>query len=140
MHVLRSKRFLVLLVTLIAAGAVVAVAAAAVISRQTFADGEGLRYRFERTSVDGSGFDSGWHVHPGLAIVQVEAGSLQMYQGSCTPKTVNPGETFIEVPWKPVRGVATGSTTWTTSLFVPAGQQLSVPLATYSPQQPNPCP
>ena len=141
MHVPRSKWFFVLLVALIAAGAVVTVAAAAVISRQTLAEGEGgLRYRFEKPTVDASGFDSGWHIHPGLAIVQVESGSLQITQGSCTPKTVNPGETYIEVPWKPVRAVATGSVVWTTSLFVPAGQQLLVPLAAYNPQQPNPCP
>lgn len=141
MHVPRSKWFLVLLLALIAAGAVVTVAAAAVISRQTFADGEGgLRYRFEKTTVDASGFDSGWHIHPGLVIVQVEAGSAQFYQGSCTPKTLNPGDTLVEVPWKPARFVTTGSAVWTTSLFVPAGQQLAVPLATYSPQQANPCP
>ena len=50
------------------------------------------------------------------------------------------GETFIEVPWKPVRAVATGSITWTTSVLVPSRQQLLIPLASYSPQQPNPCP
>jgi hypothetical protein len=141
MHVRRSKRFLVLLVALIAAGAVVvAVAAAAVISRQTLAEGSNLSYRFERTTTDGGGFDSGWHIHPGIVIVQIETGSVQFYQGSCSPRTLGPGDTLVEVPWKPARFVAPGSATWTTSLIVPTGQQLSVPLATYSPQQPNPCP
>lgn len=136
----RSKSVLIVLVALIVAGAAVTVAAAAVLSRQTLAEGDGLHYRFEKTTTDASGFDSGWHVHPGLAIVQVESGSFQIYQGSCTPKTVNAGETFIEVPWKPVRAVATGSVTWTTSLLIPSGQQLLIPLAAYSPQQANPCP
>jgi hypothetical protein len=140
MRIQRSKSFLVALFALLVAGAAVTVAAAAVISQQTYAEGDGLHYRFEKRTSDASGFDSGWHVHPGLAIVQVESGSFQIYQGSCTPKTVNAGETFIEVPWKPVRAVSTGSITWTTSLLVPSGQQLLIPLATYSPQQPNPCP
>jgi len=138
---MRSKRFIVLLVAVIAAGAVlVAVAAAAVISRQTFADGEGLRYRFERVVTDAAGFDSGWHIHPGLVIVHIEAGSVQFYQGSCTPRTLGPGDTLVEVPWKPARFVAPGSATWTTSFLIPTGQQLSVSQAAYSPQQPNPCP
>lgn len=140
MHVLRSKRFLALLAALVSAGAVVSIAATAVSSRQTFAEGTDLRYRFERVVTDASGFDSGWHVHPGLVIVQIEAGSVQFTQGSCTARTVGPGETIIEVPWKPARFVATGTAAWTTTLIVPAPQELSIPLTRYSPQQPNPCP
>lgn len=140
MHIRRSKRFLVLLVALIVGGALVAVATAAVISRQVLAEGSNLSYRFERVTADGGGFDSGWHVHPGLVIVQIEAGSVQFYQGSCTARTLNVGDTLVEVPWKPARFVAPGTATWTTSLIVPTGQQLSVPMAAYNPQQPNPCP
>lgn len=140
MHIRRSKWFLVVLVALIVAGAVVAVATAAVISRQVLAEGSNLSYRFEKTTTDGAGFDSGWHVHPGLVIVQIEAGPVQFYQGSCTARTLNAGDTLVEVPWKPARFVAPGAATWTTSLIVPTGQQLSVPMAAYNPQQPNPCP
>lgn len=141
MHVMRSKRLIVLLVVLIAAGAVlVTVATAAVISRQTLAEGEGLRYRFERVATDASGVDTGWHIHPGLVIVQIESGSVQFYQGSCTARTYGPGDTLVEVPWKPARFVATGSAVWTTSFLIPSGQQLSIGQAAYSPQQPNPCP
>ena len=139
-HVPRSKRFLVLLAALIAAGAVVSIAASAVIGRQIFAEGTNLQYRFERVVADASGFDSGWHIHPGLVIVQIEAGSVQFTQGSCSAKTFGPGETIVEVPWKAARFVATGSATWTTSFLVPVSQQLSVPLRAYSPEQPNPCP
>lgn len=140
MHVLRSKKFLVLLAVAVAAGALVAVATAAVVFRQTLAEGTDLRYRFERSVADASGFNSGWHIHPGLVIVQVEAGSVQFTQGSCTAKTLGPGDTIVEVPWKPARFVAPGSAAWTTTLIVPASQQFSIPLGAYSPQQPNPCP
>jgi hypothetical protein len=140
MQILRSKRFLVLLATLASAGAVVAVAVPAVVSRQVIAEGTGLQYQFVRQVADAGGFDSGWHVHPGLVIFQLEAGSVQVFQGSCTPRTLAPGDTFIEVPWQPVRARATGPATWTTTLLVAAGQELTIPLTRYSPQQPNPCP
>jgi quercetin dioxygenase-like cupin family protein len=140
MHVPRSRRFLVLLAVLLTAGAVASIAAAAVIGRQVFVEGTNLQYRFERVVTDASGFHSGWHTHPGLVIVQIEAGSVQFTQGSCTARTFGPGETIFEVPWKPARFVATGSAAWTTSFFVPISQQLSVPLRAYSPEQPSPCP
>ena len=140
MRVLRPKRVLVLLAALASAGAIVAVALPAVISRQVIADGTGLHYQFVRQVADAGGFDSGWHVHPGLVIFQLEAGSVQVFQGSCTPRTLGPGDTFIEVPWQPVRARATGRATWTTTILVPEGQELSIPLARYSPESPNPCP
>ncbi|HXG75600.1 MAG TPA: AraC family ligand binding domain-containing protein [Gaiellaceae bacterium] len=140
MQVLRRKTFVVPFVALLAGAILAAVAAAAVTSRQVLGEGEGLRYRFERVVTDAAGFDSGWHVHPGLVIVQIESGSVQFYQGSCTARTLGPGDTLIEVPWKPARFVAPGSATWTTSLIVPTGQQLSVGQSAYSPQQANPCP
>lgn len=140
MHVLRSKKLLVLLAAVVTGGAIVAATGAAVIFRQGLADGTDLRYRFERVVTDASGFDSGWHIHPGLVIVQIEAGSVQFTQGSCTAKTYGPGDTIFEVPWKPARFVATGSSAWTTTFFVPERQALSIPLSAYSPQQPNPCP
>lgn len=140
MYVPRPRRFLVLLAVLLTAGAVVSIAAAAVIGRQVFAEGTNLQYRFERVVTDASGFDSGWHIHPGLVIVQIEAGSVQFTQGGCTARTFGPGEAILEVPWKPARFVATGSAAWTTSFFVPISQQLAVPLRAYSPEQPSPCP
>ena len=139
MPVRRSRRLLVLLAALISAAVVVAVAVAAV-TRQTYAEGDNLSYRFERIVSDAGGFDSGWHIHPGLVVVSVQAGSLQFYQGSCTPKAFGPGETIIEAPWQPVRVVTTGSAAWTVTLFIPTGNEFSIPLARYSPQTPNPCP
>ncbi|MEP7223337.1 MAG: hypothetical protein ABI783_00070 [Actinomycetota bacterium] len=137
--VIRSKRLLALIVALVAGALVTgAVAYAAITSRQILAEGNGLSYQFVRTSADS--FDSGWHVHPGLVVVQVEEGSFQFTQGSCTPKTVGAGETFIEVPWKPVRAVATGPIKWTTSILVPQGQPLSIPFSAYGSGQSPPCP
>ncbi len=136
---IRSKRLLALIVALVAGALVTgAVAYAAITSRQIIAEGNSLSYQFARTSADS--FDSGWHVHPGLVVFQVEEGSFQFTQGSCTPKTVGAGETFIEVPWKPVRAVATGHVKWTATLLVPQGQQLSIPFSAYSPGQSPPCP
>ncbi len=140
MRALRSRRVLLLLALAVVSGTFVAVAAGAVIFRQTLADGTDLRYRFERVSADAAGFDSGWHIHPGLVIVQIESGSVRFTQGSCAPKTYGPGETIIEVPWQPARFVTTGRATWTTTFFVPSGQLLTVPMSAYKPEQPNPCP
>jgi hypothetical protein len=36
--------------------------------------------------------------------VQVEEGSINIYENSCTPNTVGPGGTFIEVPSGPSAG------------------------------------
>jgi hypothetical protein len=138
MRVLRSKKYLVLLAGLIAAGVAAAVAIPAVISQQVIAEGNSIHLRIVKTSANG--FDSGWHVHPGPAIVQVQQGSFQIYQGSCTPRTVNAGDTYIEIPYEPVRAVATGPITWTTTLMTNDGDLPQIPLAAYSPQNPNPCP
>ena len=63
-------------------------------------------------------FDSGWHTHPGLAIVQVKAGTFEITQVGCTPTIVGPGQTFIEIPNTPVRAVSQGAIKWTTSLLL----------------------
>ncbi len=70
-------------------------------------------------TVDPDGLDSGWHTHPGPVIVQVEAGSFKLYQGSCAPTIVGPGETYIEVPNLPVRAESKDAVTWTTTLIIP---------------------
>lgn len=138
MHVLRSRKFLVLTAAAVAAGITAAVAIPAVISQQVITDGSSVHFRVQKTTADG--FDSGWHVHPGLAIVQVQQGSFQIYQGSCTPKTVAAGDTFIEIPWEPIRAVTTGKVVWTSTLIISGEQPVQIPLSSYSPQQPNPCP
>ena len=108
-----------------------AAALAAVTSQTVLAEGTTLRVRVIKTVAND--FDSGWHVHPGPAIVQVQQGSFQITQGSCTARTVNAGDTFIEVPFVPVRAVATGHVEWTTTLLGRAEDSLNTPTA-------SPCP
>jgi hypothetical protein len=131
MRVLRSKKTLVLAGGVLVAAALAAVAIAAVTSETVLSDGNNLHYRFVRTVAND--FDSGWHIHPGLVVVQVQEGTLQFTQGSCTPKAVGAGETFIEVPYSPVRATATGRVVWTTSLMVRAEDPLRIPAT-------SPCP
>jgi hypothetical protein len=137
MHVLRSKRFLVLLAALVTAGAAAAIAIAAVTSQQVISDTTNVHLRVQRTTAEG--FDSGWHVHPGLAIVQAEEGSVQIYENGCTPKTLAAGDTFIEIPFKPVRAIATGHFVWTTTFVLNGPDPFQIPLSAYSPGL-NPCP
>jgi hypothetical protein len=137
MKVLRSKKFLVLLTGLSTAGSAAAIAIAAVTSQQVITDTTNVHLRVQRTVADG--YDSGWHVHPGLAIVQVEEGSIQIYENKCAPKTVAAGDTLIEVPYQPVRAIATGHVVWTTSFVVDGAGLFLIPLSSYSPGR-NPCP
>jgi hypothetical protein len=131
MRVLRSKKLIALVAVVLVAGAAAGVGISAVIGRTIVADGQNIHYQIVRTVADG--FDSGWHIHPGLAIVQVQEGSVQITQGSCTPKTLNAGETLVEVPYTPVRAVATGRFVWTTTFLVRYEEAVTIPV-------PSPCP
>jgi hypothetical protein len=137
MRFLRSKKFLVLLAGLVAAGITAAIAIPAVISQSVIADGTSVHFRVVKTNADG--FDSGWRVTPGLAFIQIQQGSFQFYQGSCTPRTLGAGETFIEVPYEPFRGVATGAVVFTTTFVTNGPDPFVIPLSSYSPGL-NPCP
>ena len=132
MRMLRSKKGLVVLAgTVVAAAARAGTAVSALISQTILRDSTNVHLRVVRSVADG--FDSGWHTHPGLVVVQVQSGSFQFTQGSCTPKAVNAGETFVEVPFLPVRAVATGHIEWTTTLLVPYEDALQTPTT-------SPCP
>jgi quercetin dioxygenase-like cupin family protein len=134
MLVSRRSRLAVLVAFALGAAVLAAVGAAAVWSQAVLADGTNVHLRVVRTVADG--FDSGWHTHPGPAIVQVQEGSFQITQGSCTPKTVGPGETYFETPFVPVRAVATGRVVWVTTLIGRFEDRLLVPMAAGA----NPCP
>jgi len=133
MRLLHSKRAVLAIVAVgLAAAALAAVAVPAVIGETVVRDGENLRYRFSRITADG--LDSGWHIHPGLAVLQVQEGALQLtVQGNCTPKTVSAGETYVEAPFVPVRVVATGRVVFNVSLYVPYEEPLTSRAA-------SPCP
>ena len=132
MRVLRSKRGIVTLACTVVAAAVLAgTALSGLISQTIIRDSTNVHLRVVRSVADA--YDSGWHTHPGPAIVQVQEGSFQITQGSCTPKTVAAGDTFIEVPDVPVRAVATGAIVWTTTLVGPYEDALLTPTT-------SPCP
>lgn len=137
MRALRSRKFLLLLAAFITAGSAAAIAIAAVTSQQVITDTKNVQLRVQKTIADG--FDTGWHVHPGLAVIQVEEGTIQIYENGCTPKAVAAGDTFIEVPYLPVRAIATGHVVWTTTFVVDNSGLFLIPLSTYSPGR-NPCP
>ena len=137
MRIVRSKKFLVLLAGLVTAGIAAAIAIAAVTSQSVITDTTSVHLRIQKTIADG--FDSGWHVHPGLAIVQVQEGSIQIYENGCTATTVAAGATFIEVPFQPVRAIATGHVVWTTTFVGNAADPFQITLSAYSPGY-NPCP
>jgi hypothetical protein len=86
-------------------------------------------------------YDSGWHTHPGLAIVQVKAGTFDITQVGCTPTKVGPGQTFIEIPNTPVRAVSEGAIKWTTSLLLwNTGGSGPFSPAPLTPMSKGPCP
>ncbi|HKP19330.1 MAG TPA: hypothetical protein VJT84_12690 [Gaiellaceae bacterium] len=140
MRLLGSKRTVIALATTaLAAGIFAAVALPALVSQQVINDANGPHFRVVRSIADG--FDSGWHVHPGVAIVQVQQGAFQIQQGSCTARTVGAGDTYIEVPHLAVRAVATGRVVWTTTLITNPGDLPQIPYAAYSGNpNANPCP
>ena len=73
------------------------------------------------------GGSSGWHSHPGGAIVVVQAGSLTVYEsvgGQCEIATYSAGEAFVERPGEVDQVINTGTVPYTlfvTFPRVPAG-------------------
>lgn len=138
MRVLRSRRLIVISILAVSLAAV-ASGLSAVVTQQVLADTGNVHLRIVRTNAND--FDSGWHVHPGIAIVQVQEGSFKIYQGSCTPVTVSAGQTFIEAPHLPVRGIASGTVRWTTTLITTGYDKPQIALADYMNSKTyNPCP
>ena len=132
MRILRSKKAMVTLASTVVAAAVLAgTALSGLISQTIIRDSTNVHLRVVRSVADA--YDSGWHTHPGPAVVQVQEGSFQITQGTCTPKTVNAGETYVEVPWLPVRAVSLGHIVWTTTLLGPYEDALLTPTT-------SPCP
>jgi hypothetical protein len=109
MRVLRGKRWIVL-AAFVVGGAVGAGIASAVTTTTTVADTNTVRERIATVTTDG-GFSSGWHIHPGPVILQVQDGYLKITQATCHPNVVGPGETYIEAPRssRPRRGKQGGN-------------------------------
>ena len=117
MRVLRGKRWIVL-AAFVVGGAVGAGIASAVTTTTTVADTNTVRERIATITTDG-GFNSGWHIHPGPVIVQVQDGYLKITQATCHPNVVGPGETYIETPGVPVDATANHAATWTITEIFP---------------------
>jgi hypothetical protein len=92
--------------------------AAAVTTSTVIADTNVVREKIVQSVTDGN-FRSGWHIHPGPVIVQVQQGSLKITQTTCTPRVIGPGETFIETPGVPVNAETNTPAKWTSTLILP---------------------
>lgn len=72
----------------------------------------------------GSGGQSGWHLHPGLAVVTVKSGELTIDQEDCSSTTYSAGQVVVE-PTEAVHRVrnvgATDLEFWVTFLDIPVG-------------------
>jgi hypothetical protein len=117
MHRLRSKKWTVL-VAFVVGGAIGAGIAIAATTTTLVSDTNVVRERIARISTDG-GFNSGWHIHPGPVIVQVQEGYLKITQNTCNPTVVGPGETYIETPGQPVIAEANNAVNWTITEILP---------------------
>jgi len=115
---LRDKRWLVLGVLAFGGAAFGVGVAVGAVSATVVKDTNTVRERIVQNVATG-GFDSGWHIHPGPAIVQVQEGQIKIYQNGCNPTVVNAGDTYIETPGVPVDAVVKDSATWTTTLILP---------------------
>lgn len=76
---------------------------------------------------------SGWHVHPGPAVVTVTSGTVTLKSRDCTRQTYTAGQTFIEKGTRdPAKASNAGSTTaqLVATFFVPTGAN---PLLTTTP-------
>jgi quercetin dioxygenase-like cupin family protein len=95
--------------------------ATAVVTPTLFADTNQVREKIVRNQFTPDGaqpaFTSGWHMHPGLAVVQVQQGKLTIFQ-NCQKFTLHRGDTYIEVPHLPVNAVAKKAVTWTTTFVL----------------------
>jgi quercetin dioxygenase-like cupin family protein len=129
MRTFRPSKRIVLALAIVAAASAAGVAVAA---QTIVTDTDNVHLRIVKSQFD-DGFDSGWHTHPGPAIVQVQQGRFKIFDSSCTPTIVGAGETYIEVPNAPVLAVAKGEIEWTTTLIYESGQAAATPVA-------SPCP
>jgi hypothetical protein len=114
---LRRRRWTVL-AALVVGGLVGAGIASALTTTTVIADTNTVRERIATISTDGD-FNSGWHIHPGPVIVQVQDGYLKITQGTCHPNVIGPGETYIETPGVPVIATADHAVTWTITEIFP---------------------
>ena len=110
-----SKRFAIIAAVPLALVILAGVALAGITYVNTPTNTTSVRLTITENKADN--LYSGWHTHPGPVILQVTSGQIKIYQGSCAPKVIGTGETYVEVPNVPVLGVAKGHVEWTTTLI-----------------------
>jgi quercetin dioxygenase-like cupin family protein len=103
---------------IVVGGAIGAGIAVAATSTTVVADTNVVRERIATFTTDG-GFTTGWHIHPGPVIVQVQDGYLKITQATCHPNVIGPGETYIETPGVPVLSTADKAASWTITEILP---------------------
>jgi hypothetical protein len=120
-RVARSTKGLMTLGIVLVVGAVGVGVASATVMSGVLADTNAVRERIFHTdftpSPDQPSFDAGWHIHPGVAIVEVQQGHLNITQ-SCLTHRLGPGDTYIEVPFLPVDATADQTVSWTSTLIL----------------------
>lgn len=120
------KKSITLLAVIVGAAVLSAVGLAGdVWSLSVSQDTNNLRLRVQHFST--SNFDSGWHTHPGLVVVNVEQGSLTWLGNNCVRKTYGPGDTFVEVPYTPARVTGVGYAKFTATFVLGHGDPLASP-------------
>jgi hypothetical protein len=112
-----SKRWIVL-GAFVVGGAIGVGIASAVTTTTTAADTNVVRERIATIATDGD-FNSGWHIHPGPVIVQVQSGYLKITQATCHPNVIGAGDTYIETPGVPVIAIADHPASWTITEIFP---------------------
>ncbi|MBA3244139.1 MAG: hypothetical protein H0T61_03055 [Actinobacteria bacterium] len=120
----RSKESTILVASLLGAVVFAGAGLADVWSISVSKDTNNVRMRVQHFST--SNFDSGWHIHPGVVIVQVEQGSLSYTGANCVKKTYAAGDSFIEIPNTTARVVGVGYAKFTATFIVGHGDPLSV--------------
>ena len=72
------------------------------------------------------GGSSGWHSHPGIVLVAVQAGTVTLYDTNCHTTQYGPGQAFIEAGDQPelVRNNTTSNAVLYVTLIVPKSATL----------------
>ncbi len=123
----RSQKSTMLVASLLGATVFAGAGLADVWSLSVSKDTDNVRMRVQHFSTNN--FDSGWHYHPGLVVVQVEQGSLSYTGANCIRKTYGAGETFIEIPNTTARVQGVGYAKFTATFMVDHRDPLTVSTA-----------
>jgi hypothetical protein len=137
-RVFRSKKWSIMTIVGVAAavwvGVAVATVTGTVLSDTHPAGGSAneLRMRILRNdfvpSADQPTFSSGWHMHPGPVLFQVQEGRVTITQGPpCRKTELGAGETYVEIPELPVLATAKRAAKFTATQFLSADKPLQTP-------------